>query len=90
MLAGQDSESAAYLMYRWGGMGHDGYQQNPTPAQILMQPQGKPYDFQPGSFYGLDANAVISANQSAFSGAHSDIRHPDVLWAVVSAAGLAA
>ena len=53
-----------------------------------MQAQGTPYDFQPGTFCRLDANAVICANQSAFSGAHSDIRHPEVLWAVVSAAGL--
>lgn len=49
---------------------------------------GKPYDFHSGSFYDLDANAVICANQSAFSGAHNDIRHPEMLWAVVSAAGL--
>jgi hypothetical protein len=55
----------------------------------LLAPQGKPYEFRPGGFYSLDANAVICANQSAFSGAHSDIRHPEVLWAVVSAAGLA-
>jgi hypothetical protein len=89
MLAGQDSESAADLVFRWGAMGHDGYQQNPTPTALLLAPQGKPYEFRPGGFYSLDANAVICANQSAFSGAHSDIRHPEVLWAVVSAAGLA-
>ncbi len=90
MLAGQDSESATDLVYRWGGMGHDGYQQTPTPAEVVMQAQGRPYDFQSGTFYGLDANAVICTNQSAFSGAHSDIRHPEVLWAVVCAAGLTA
>jgi hypothetical protein len=89
MLAGQDSESAADLVFRWGAMGHDGYQQNPTPTALLLAPQGKPYEFRPGGFYSLDANAVICANESAFSGAHSDIRHPEVLWAVVSAAGLA-
>jgi hypothetical protein len=88
MLAGQDSESASDLVYRWGGMGHDGYQQNPSPTTVMLAPQGKPYGFKRGSFYRLDANAVISANQSPFSGAHSDIRHPEVLWAVVAAAGL--
>jgi hypothetical protein len=88
MLAGQDSESATDLVYRWGGMGHDGYQQTPTPTTVVMQAQGKPYDLQSGTFYDLDANAVICTNQSAFSGAHSDICHPEVLWAVVSAAGL--
>jgi hypothetical protein len=89
MLAGQDSESATDLVFRWGAMGHDGYQQTPIPTTVLLAPQGKSYGFQPGAFYSLDANAVICANQSAFSGAHSDIRHPEVLWAVVSAAGLA-
>jgi hypothetical protein len=88
MLAGQDSESASDLVFRWGGMGHDGYQQTPTPTAVVMAPQGKPYEFQTGNFYSLDANAVICANQSPISGAHSDIRHPQVLWAVVSAAGL--
>lgn len=87
MLAGQDSESATDLVHRWGAMGHDGYQQTPTPTTVVLAPQGKAYDFQPGSFYSLDANAVICADLSAFSGAHSDIRHPEVLWAVVSAAG---
>jgi hypothetical protein len=38
----------------------------------------------------LNAKAVICANLSTFSGAHSDIRHPEVLWALVSAAGLTA
>jgi hypothetical protein len=56
----------------------------------VLQAQGKPYDFQSGCFYDLDANAVICANLSTFSGAHSDIRYPEVLWAVVSAAGLTA
>lgn len=89
MLAGQDSESATDLVFRWGAMGHDGYQQTPTPTTVVMAAQGKPYDFQTGGFYSVDANAIICANQSPFSGAHSDIRHPEVLWAVVSAAGLA-
>jgi hypothetical protein len=88
MLAGQDSESAADLVYRWGGMGHDGYQQTPAPTPAVLAPAPKRYGFTTGGFYNLDANAVICANQSPFSGAHSDIQHPEVLWAVVSAAGL--
>jgi hypothetical protein len=69
-------------------MGHDGYQQIPAATAPLLAPPGKPYGFQPRQFYALDANAIICANQSPISGAHSDIRHPEVLWAVVSAAGL--
>ena len=90
MLAGQDSESAEDLVFRWGGMGHDGYQQTPSPTTVVMAPQGQPYGFKTGCFYSLDANAIICANQSPFSGAHSDIRHPEVVWAVVAAAGLGA
>jgi len=90
MLAGQDSESATDLVFRWGGMGHDGYQQTPSPTTVVLAAQGKPYGFTAGRFYSLDANAVICANQSPFSGAHSDIQHPEVLWAVVAAAGLGA
>ncbi len=90
MLAHQDAESATDLTYQWGGMGHDGYQQSRHRPRLMLQPQGTPYGFQSGIFYLLDANAIISANQSPFSGAHSDIRHPEVLWAVVSAAGLSA
>jgi hypothetical protein len=87
-LARQDNEAADDVTYRWGAMGHDGYQQQPPSTAIPLAPTGHTYDFAPGQFYTLDANAVINANQSAFSGAHSDIRHPEVLWAVVCAAGL--
>ncbi len=88
MLARQDSQAAADLVYRWGAMGHDGYQQQPSPTVTTLAPPGRPYNFAPGKFYALDSNAVVKANQSEFSGAHSDIRHPEVLWAVVCAAGL--
>ena len=86
MLAHQDTEAAADLTYQWGGMGHDGYQQ-PAPGgiQIPLAAQGTEYGFQPGLFYLLDSNAVIKTDQSQFSGAHSDIRHPEVVWAVVAA-----
>lgn len=88
LLARQDNQAADDVTYRWGAIGHDGYQQQPDPIEIPLAPTGKPYDFIPGQFYKLDANAIINTNQSAFSGAHSDIRHPEVLWAVICAAGL--
>jgi hypothetical protein len=59
-----------------------------SPDGLVLQAVGKPYDFRLGTFNDADANAVICANLSAFSGAHSDIRHPEIVWAVVSAAGL--
>lgn len=87
MLARQDSQSVEDLGFRWGAMGHDGYQQNPAAATLPMTEAGKPYEFERGHFYRLDANAVIDdASQSEFSGAHSDIKHPEVAWAIVSAA----
>ncbi len=87
MLKKQDAQSAADLTYRWGAVGHDGYQPyNGQPAKLAAV--GNDYGFQAGVFYPLDANAIICANQSAFSGSHSDIQHPEVLWAVASASGL--
>ena len=85
-LAHQDAENADDLTYQWGGMGHDGYQQQPPGGITLpLAPKGTAYGFQPGLFYLLDSNAIIAANQSQFSGAHSDIRHPEVVWPVVDA-----
>ena len=66
-------------------MGHDGYQQSPAGLTVPLAAQGTDYGFQPRIFYLLDANAVITADQSAFSGAHSDIRHPEVVWPIVNA-----
>lgn len=86
-LKHEDSQSASDLDYRWGGMGHDGYQQSGISTTKLAPPQ-HPYGFTAGTFYRLDSNAVIKADQSPVSGAHSDIVHPEVAWAAISAAGL--
>jgi hypothetical protein len=73
--------------YRWGGLGHDGYQQDAVISQRL-QPVGSRYDWRPGKFYRLDANLVINRDLSWLAGAHSDIRKPEIAWAAVNAAGL--
>ena len=85
MLAHHDTQGADDLTYQWGGMGHDGYQQPTAGTTVKLAAQGAAYNFQPGTYYLLDANAVICADQSPFSGAHSDIQHPEVVWAVVAA-----
>lgn len=87
LLARQDSEGAEAVMFRWGAMGHDGYQNDP-PATTVTLADGTPeYRFGAGGFYALDANAVIDdSTQSAFSGAHSDIVHPEIAWAILQAA----
>jgi len=60
-------------VYRWG---------------VVLQGTDKPNDLPPATFYDIDANAVTCVNLSAFSGTHSDIHHLEILWTVVSAAGL--
>jgi hypothetical protein len=85
MLAHQDAESADDLATQWGAVGHDGYQQSPPGTTVTLAAQGTEYNFQPGSFYLLDANAVICADLSPFSGAHSDIQHAQVVWPIVDA-----
>jgi hypothetical protein len=87
MLAHQNAESIDDLTYEWGGMGHDGFQQVPAGTRTALAGQDHDYGFQAGHFYLLDANSVICANQSPFSGAHSDIQHPEVVWAWNAAAG---
>jgi hypothetical protein len=85
-LAHEDAQAADDLTYQWGGMGHDGYQQPPPGGIVIpLAPNGTAYGFQPGLFYQLDSNAVIAADQSPFSGAHSDIQHAQVVWPVVDA-----
>ncbi|MGP4019720.1 hypothetical protein [Saccharopolyspora sp. 5N708] len=84
-LAWQDAELLDRINYRWGAMGYDGYQQSDAKT-VTMAGQGTDYGFQPGVFYRLDANDVIKRNLSRFAQAHSDIRHPEVAWAAVSAA----
>ena len=84
MLSHSDAETAHDLTYRWGGMGHDAYQQADTDALTLLD-AGSSYALDTGRFYQVDSNRVISANQSRFSGAHSDIRHPEVAWLALTA-----
>ena len=85
MLAHQDAQAADDLTYQWGGMGHDGYQQPQAGTTVKLAAPGTKYNFQPGTFYLLDSNAIICADQSPVSGAHSDIQHAEVVWPIVDA-----
>lgn len=82
-----DSAATADLLFRWGAMGHDGAQACPA-AELPIGPVGRPYQLQPGRFTNLNGDAVISQG-SPPSGSHSDIFHPEVVWAAISVAGLA-
>ena len=75
-------------LFRWGGIGHDGAQAVDATVAALA-PVGSSYPFQPGRFVNLDGNAVINRGGPP-SGAHSDIFHPELVWAGLAAAGLVA
>lgn len=85
-LSRQDAEEES--VGRWDGMGADGFQAV-TPLERLAMPAagGTDYTFQPQTFYRVDAYWVINDDsQSAFSGAHSDIRKAAVAQLAAAAA----
>ena len=73
-------------LFRWGGIGHDGAQAVDATVTALG-PVGTGYPFQKGRFVNLDGNAIINRGGPP-SGAHSDIFHPELVWAGLAAAGL--
>ena len=85
-LAQQDTE--AQVADRWGGMGSDGFQAvAPVEDRAMPAGGGTGYSFAPGTFYRVDAAAVIDNVQNEpFAGAHSDIHKPAVAQLVVAAA----
>ena len=73
-------------LFRWGGIGHDGAQAVDATVATLG-PVGTGYPFSRGRFVNLDGNAIINRGGPP-SGAHSDIFHPELVWAGLAAAGL--
>ncbi len=87
-LADQDDASGLTddVMSRWGAIGHDGAQAV-NAAQVTLKNTGQRYTFAIGQFTNIDASAVVSHGDPP-SGAHSNIVHPELGWAMLSAAGL--
>jgi hypothetical protein len=83
-----DSAGLEDRLFRWGGIGHDGAQAVDATVAALG-PVGTGYPFQPGRFVNLDGNAVVNRGGPP-AGAHSDIFHPELVWAGLAAAGLVA
>jgi hypothetical protein len=81
-----DAAAADDLLFRWGGIGHDGAQAVQA-TEVTLGPVGAAYSFQAGRFVNLDANAIVNQGGPP-SGAHSDIFHPELVWAALAAAGL--
>jgi hypothetical protein len=75
-------------LFRWGGIGHDGAQAVDATVAALA-PVGSSYPFQPGRFVNLDGNAIVNRGGPP-AGAHSDIFHPELVWAGLAAAGVVA
>ncbi len=82
-----DAAGVTDLLYRWGAMGHDGAQAV-AAGELPIGPVGQPYQLTAGRFTNLNGDEVISQGGPP-AGAHSDVFHPEVVWAAVSAAGLA-
>jgi hypothetical protein len=83
-----DSAGLEDRLFRWGGIGHDGAQAVDA-AVAALGPVGTGYPFQPGRFVNLDGNAIVNRGGPP-AGAHSDIFHPELVWAGLAAAGLVA
>jgi hypothetical protein len=81
-----DSAGVEDRLFRWGGIGHDGAQAVGATVAALG-PVGSGYPFSRGRFVNLDGNAVVNRGGPP-AGAHSDIFHPELVWAGLAAAGL--
>ncbi|SDD47218.1 hypothetical protein SAMN05660690_4298 [Geodermatophilus telluris] len=89
-LARQDNQADPDVS-RWGALGSGGFRAVRPLESVDMLAPGRPYPFTAGSYYAVDGSGVIAdRRQSAFAGAHSDIRHPEVAWLVAAAAAAGA
>lgn len=84
-LAGHDASAVA--VGRWGALGASGFQGVPQARSGELGPVGTSYDLEPGGFLSINASGIISNwRDSAFAGAHSDIRKPELAHLIASAA----
>jgi hypothetical protein len=82
----QDDAAAFGAASRWGAMGYDGAQAVNAHDETLGD-VGAEYPSGTHEFVNLNANHIISKGKFP-SGAHSDIHHPSLAWATLSAAGI--
>jgi hypothetical protein len=74
------------LKLQFGGMGHDGAQAMQAPT-VKVKNVGQAYQFAAGKFTNIDCSSVVKKGDPP-SGAHSDIVHKELGWAMLTAAGL--
>ncbi len=86
-LGGQVAFGAgASTLPRYGGIGTFGVQGPGLELEdVPMQPEDGTYAFAPGGVYNLEASDYVRTG-GGFSGAHSDLNHPEVAHAVWAAA----
>jgi hypothetical protein len=87
LAAGDDTSGVHNAMWRWGGMGADGAQ-NDDAELVGVQPAGSAYAFPADAILNVDASDVVRKGGPP-TGAHSDIVHDELAWIVLTAAGLA-
>jgi serine protease AprX len=89
MPAGDDAAALDDVLYTWGAMGHDGAQFVPLVPEVVLGTVGTAYAYpSAGQFVNLKADGVIRTGGFP-SGAHSDIIHDEISWAVLCMAGIA-
>jgi hypothetical protein len=87
-LSRDDAAGTSAKVPRWGAMGSSGAQAV-AATELRFGNVGDNYRFSRGRFFNLDGNTVI-VNGGPPSGAHSDIVHDKIAWAVICGAGLSA
>ncbi|MGH7304025.1 MAG: serine/threonine protein kinase [Candidatus Rokuibacteriota bacterium] len=86
-LSRDDAAAADARVPRWGAMGSAGAQAV-NATELPFADVGDSYSFSRGRFFNLDGNTVI-VDGGPPSGAHSDIVHDKIAWAVICGAGAA-
>jgi hypothetical protein len=79
----QDSAALPDLNLRWGAMGHTGAQASDALEKEMVG-VGRALDLPDHRITNLDSNAVIRTGGPP-SGAHSDLLHDEVAWAILLA-----
>jgi pimeloyl-ACP methyl ester carboxylesterase len=76
-VAGQDASGIGDAADRFGALGRNGAQHAPERVEGVLQPVGAAYGFSRSKIYNLKADSIIED--------HSDIFHPEVAYAMLSA-----